>query len=1350
MSSNEINSGNGLETGVEPSTGLSGGMFDINRDLFGQPLSKAPSALGSIPNSLLEFDENSLNVGATHDSNIDSVETQAYSDVFTPVYGDEFESGIPPIDFTARQVGKVLDVFEKTVENNTPAVRQFIRETTAQLSDAIHEGVDTARENWNAPDNELRQTLSDRIQRGVGFLKKWAATLSENPDARELIDNAITVGRNLAEKTGDVIQNTQVAVESWLNRAYNEIYSGDLLSPGQSIGNDRSAHPFVGVIDTDFNALGHGTQIIEAIQRVGHQFPDWLADSVGRGTWSESLVNFVDAAKASKHFNAVINLSFDLTQINPDGSVSTRFELTTMEREALKYAQANGVLVVVSAGNQGGAMSALGQASQDFDNVIAVGATEGGQRASYSSYGAGLDFVTSGQGKVDVEGTSLAAARMTGSIARIWDANPQLDYRQVIQTLESTAIDLQKPGWDSETGFGRLNTPAAIAWAEDFAAQPQSRSTQALPVVAKDPGRDLHNGTVKQGSVWRSNGAIATERSNRLIEGDGTKNTSAKSEPSPAPPSKPSKYQGMSPDAAERWIEAEQKRERERAPSKYQGMSPDAAERWIENAAAPDPIAPPVPTLMKYRRGTSLTYNPAVAQWQQRMKDQGYSITVDGLYGSQSEQVARQFQKDQGLTVDGIVGPDTWNASLSRVHRHDLTQSSTSDVPRTPDAAEIWLADPNDRRKILEHRSRGFADPSVQPSDVPKTPDAAEIWLARPDQKEELLQRRAGVFPNAKETTQSLTQSIVEMSHPDRMAEAFERSLPMLGDEVEATLRELIDPENLPQLIQDFMIETGLSAIPVVGWFMKGQDAYELGKALWDAGGYLWDFYKTTERAETEVDLDTAAQHLTNAVLAVGVETLAEVLLGRSVGDRISDDPSTSNQSTNNQPDESSSPLDSDSNPVTTPPSNETPTVTEPTVPINSGSTNSGSTPERSNNQNTDNGSSAPDRPNNLGDFRSFNDETRASLHGSGAKPSSRDSSSRLDDAAPERSPTPGSITRSTPSPRSDIGRNEVSLTPAIADRSSGRTDVSDSSAIESSPNREPTASPSPELSSNTSEIESSSSPEFRSNTSPSGAEAGANDDAIAATAPNHDSAAATDLPNGFMRADANDIGKRIRESHARGERSPLERFVEYNSATGQFKFKPHLGIDKLTIHANRDVVWRPDGETGDTWISTYRERDGVTTEASKSERDTFRRHVSERIGAIIAESRRTGIEHPFERLGNYNEATEEFTLRSNLHAGHTTTAGNGRPNRFAIEIGGVNSRDGRTREKTEILRKRAIEIDGIPFVLQTARELFSDHPDLIEGAQSNPGWNRDVRLVDGRVEIFNQSTRRWEPPKSS
>lgn len=49
--------------------------------------------------------------------------------------------------------------------------------------------------------------------------------------------------------------------------------------------------------------------------------------------------------------------------------------------------------------------------------------------------------------------------------------------------------------------------------------------------------------------------------------------------------------------------------------------------------------------------------------WQQRMKDRGWNIMVDDKYGNQSENVCRQFQQEKHLQVDGVVGPQTWNAA---------------------------------------------------------------------------------------------------------------------------------------------------------------------------------------------------------------------------------------------------------------------------------------------------------------------------------------------------------------------------------------------------------------------------------------------------------------------------------------------------------------------------------------------------------------------------------------------------------------------------------------------------------------------------------------------------------------
>ena len=52
-----------------------------------------------------------------------------------------------------------------------------------------------------------------------------------------------------------------------------------------------------------------------------------------------------------------------------------------------------------------------------------------------------------------------------------------------------------------------------------------------------------------------------------------------------------------------------------------------------------------------------------ITKWQGQMAYRGWSITPDGLWGAESTKVCCAFQAEKGLSVDGLVGPDTWRAS---------------------------------------------------------------------------------------------------------------------------------------------------------------------------------------------------------------------------------------------------------------------------------------------------------------------------------------------------------------------------------------------------------------------------------------------------------------------------------------------------------------------------------------------------------------------------------------------------------------------------------------------------------------------------------------------------------------
>jgi peptidoglycan hydrolase-like protein with peptidoglycan-binding domain len=59
----------------------------------------------------------------------------------------------------------------------------------------------------------------------------------------------------------------------------------------------------------------------------------------------------------------------------------------------------------------------------------------------------------------------------------------------------------------------------------------------------------------------------------------------------------------------------------------------------------------------------NFTQGHGTAQWQGQMVARGWSLAVDDMYGGESERICSQFQQEKGLSVDGVVGPETWAAT---------------------------------------------------------------------------------------------------------------------------------------------------------------------------------------------------------------------------------------------------------------------------------------------------------------------------------------------------------------------------------------------------------------------------------------------------------------------------------------------------------------------------------------------------------------------------------------------------------------------------------------------------------------------------------------------------------------
>jgi hypothetical protein len=146
------------------------------------------------------------------------------------------------------------------------------------------------------------------------------------------------------------------------------------------------------------------------------------------------------------------------------------FAGTELLRNAVLYAHASGVTMVAATGN--GTSSTLAFPAQ-WPETIAVGASNNlDLRWSNSRWGVGISLVAPGQRVLCAsgtttyttrDGTSFAAPHVSGAISLMLSANPYLDAESIRAILEATAVDLDEPGYDLFTGFGRLDAAAAVA-----------------------------------------------------------------------------------------------------------------------------------------------------------------------------------------------------------------------------------------------------------------------------------------------------------------------------------------------------------------------------------------------------------------------------------------------------------------------------------------------------------------------------------------------------------------------------------------------------------------------------------------------------------------------------------------------------------------------------------------------------------------------------------------------------------------------------------------------------------------------------------------------------------------------
>lgn len=160
------------------------------------------------------------------------------------------------------------------------------------------------------------------------------------------------------------------------------------------------------------------------------------------------------------------------------------------EREAVSYALGKGVVLVAAVGNDGQTRYAEENGTSywsfpaGYPGVIGVAAVDKRRRvASYSSDnlsvlvaapGSQVPVVRRGGGYELSQGTSSAAALVSGVAALVKARHPDLRPDQVAQALVVGAKGRPATGYDDETGFGVVDAAAALEAAAGLAGQRRS------------------------------------------------------------------------------------------------------------------------------------------------------------------------------------------------------------------------------------------------------------------------------------------------------------------------------------------------------------------------------------------------------------------------------------------------------------------------------------------------------------------------------------------------------------------------------------------------------------------------------------------------------------------------------------------------------------------------------------------------------------------------------------------------------------------------------------------------------------------------------------------------------------
>ncbi|GJL82223.1 MAG: hypothetical protein DHS20C01_18570 [marine bacterium B5-7] len=275
----------------------------------------------------------------------------------------------------------------------------------------------------------------------------------------------------------------------WINT--EEIADNALDDDDNGIVDDVYGWNFVSDNNNTQDANGHGTLVAGIIGAT----TDNGIGIAGINPWAKLLPikvtnyqgngNSVDLAAAIGY---AVSMGARVINVSLGGE-----EFSEVEYDAVRFANDNGVLVVVAAGNQAKDTAEFWPAG--LNGVVTVAAVSAGNtHARYSNWGDAVDIVAPGSEILSLRarhtdpmifaddnyspgsnivgperilyhatGTSFAAPHVAGVASLLFSINPKLTATQVKRMILQSARDIETPGVDQFTGYGLLDAAAALS-----------------------------------------------------------------------------------------------------------------------------------------------------------------------------------------------------------------------------------------------------------------------------------------------------------------------------------------------------------------------------------------------------------------------------------------------------------------------------------------------------------------------------------------------------------------------------------------------------------------------------------------------------------------------------------------------------------------------------------------------------------------------------------------------------------------------------------------------------------------------------------------------------------------------